>query len=239
MAAPLVVSIPQHLCSLAIEELSDKQLLQRFAGSADEAAFAALVHRHGKLVFGVGRRILGPGPAVDSVFQATFLVLARKPATIRKHASVASWLWSVARGLAFQLTPGCDQPNQKVTALGEVLDEELERLPAGWRDALVLCHLEGLGTAEAAQRLEWPPSLLQGRLQRARDLLRRRLHSRGVKLSAMGLVIALAEHAGAAVPTALLRTTLTCAAAATPPSTIAALAEMAAAALAPRRLKFA
>jgi hypothetical protein len=71
-----------------------------------------------------------------------------------------------------------------------------------------LYHLEGLSTEEAALRLEWSPSTLKERLHRARDLLRRNLRSRGITVSAMGVVIALAEQAGPAVSTLLLRSTL-------------------------------
>jgi RNA polymerase sigma factor (sigma-70 family) len=247
--AALPLDALHHQRSLTIEELSDKQLVQRFAGSADEAAFAALVHRHAKLVLGICRRTLGPAPDVDDVFQATFVVLARKPASIRKQASVASWLYGMAYRLALQLKARLVQQRQKDGArpacraslgeLGEILDEELQRLPAGWRDALVLCHLEGLSTAEAAQRLEWPQGLLKVRLQSARDLLRRRLRDRGVHLSAMGLVIALAEQAGAAVPGNLLRATMHCTAPEATSRAVAALAEEAVQTLAASQLKLA
>ena len=254
MAAASLPSVLQNLCSLAIEDLSDKQLLQRFAGSADETALAALIQRHGKLVLGAGRRILGPGADLADVFQATFVVLARKPAAVRKQTSVAGWLYGVACRLALNLktrrpdrqeqASGHDdaleamriEPGSRAheRQLGQVLDEELQGLPAGWRDALILRHLEGLSTEEAAQRLEWPHATVRDRLQKARDLLRRRLQSRGITLSAMGLVIALAEQAGDAAPTALLRSTLQCALAAFVPAAIAALAEAAAPATAVR-----
>jgi RNA polymerase sigma factor (sigma-70 family) len=224
MAAVPLASVVHNLRSLAIEDLSDKQLLQRFAGCGDPAAFAALVQRHGKLVLGVGHRLLGPGPDLDDIFQATFVVLARKPSAIRKQTSVAGWLFSVTYRLALQegatgsagiepfATPAAmrvdlaSQPDRR--GLGNMVDEELQALPVAWRDALILYHLEGLSTEEAALRLEWSPCTLKERLHRARDLLRRNLRGRGITVSAMGVVIALAEQAGPTVPTLLLRSTL-------------------------------
>jgi RNA polymerase sigma factor (sigma-70 family) len=254
MAPASLPSVLQNLRSLAIEDLSDKQLLQRFAGSADETALSALIQRHGKLVLSTGRRILGPEADLADLFQATFVALARKPAAVRKQSSVAGWLYGIACRLALDLkTRRTDRQKQAIDngdilaamriepgaraherQLGQVLDEELQALPAGWRDALILCHLEGLHSEEAAQRLEWPLATVRDRLQKARDLLRRRLQCRGITLSAMGVVIALAEQAGDAAPTTLLRTTLQCALAEVVPATIAALAEAAAPATAVR-----
>ena len=90
MAASPLTSVMHHLRSLAADEMTDQQLLQRFAGTADEGAFAALVRRHGPLVLGACRRVLGAAPDVDDAFQATFVVLARKAGAIRNQASVAS-----------------------------------------------------------------------------------------------------------------------------------------------------
>jgi RNA polymerase sigma factor (sigma-70 family) len=253
MAAAPLASVLHHLRSLATDELSDQQLLQRFAGTADEAAFATLVRRHGPLVLGVCRRVLGGGPDLDDVFQATFVILARKADSIRKQGAVGSWLYGVAYRLALELKtqigrrrhresgsptlenlaetqPMHVDPSTRASLheLGTILDEELQRLPATSRDALVLCHLEGLSNSEAAQRLGWPLGTLKGRVQRAREALRQRLQRRGVTLSAMGLSVVLAEYTSAAVPATLLRATVRCASPNAVPARVAMLAEGAA-----------
>jgi RNA polymerase sigma factor (sigma-70 family) len=265
MAAVALTNVVHHLRSLAGPEPSDAQLLARFLSTGDNTAFAALVRRHGRLVLGVCRRLLGTGPDHEDVFQATFVILARRAGAIRKQSSVASWLYGVAYRLALQLKAQrarrrrrettADTPLDQIAEtqtmradptarasmreLGTILDEELQRLPAGCRDALVLCHLEGLSNTEAADHLGWPLGTLKGRVQRGRELLRQRLQKRGVALSAMALTVALAEQATAAVPAALLRTAARCASPATVPAQVAALADGASPALAAGKLKLA
>src|SRR5687768_13507225 len=81
-------------------EASDADLLERVVGGRDEAAFTALLRRHGAMVLAVGQRILGCRHAAEDVFQATFLLLAQRARSIRRHASLAGWLHGVARRLA-------------------------------------------------------------------------------------------------------------------------------------------
>jgi RNA polymerase sigma factor (sigma-70 family) len=261
MTAVPLTGVLHHVRSLEVADLNDQQLVQRFAGSADHAAFAALVRRHGSLVLGVCRRVLGPGPDLDDVFQATFVVLARKAAAIRKQTSVASWLYGVAYRLSLKLRirrsrrqrreislqPTVETQAMRVdptaraslTELGAILDEELQKLPAPCRDALLLCHMEGLSNSEAAQHLGWPLGTLKGRVQRGRDLLRKRLQRRGVTLSATALVLALAEQGLAAVPAPLMQATVRCASPTAVAAHVATLADAALTGLGASKLKMA
>jgi RNA polymerase sigma factor (sigma-70 family) len=207
---------------LGAEHPPDRHLLERFLASGDEAAFAALVRRHGAMVLGVGRRLLHDAHAAEDVFQATFLILARQAASIRKRQAVGSWLYGVAYRVAARareaaaarrrrerrapaLLPA--DPAAEVTwrELGAVLDEELRRLPDRYRAPLVLCFLEGKTQDEAARESGCCKSTLRRRLEHGRDLLRRRLLRRGVALS-VGLLAAMLSQgpATAAVSAALV-----------------------------------
>lgn len=195
-------------------EVSDQQLLELFATQKDEAAFAALVHRHGPLVLAVCRRVLGPGPDVEDAFQATFLVLVQKAARLRRPELLANWLYGVAYRIARKLRTTAEtrrrhearklHPVFTLTEPGAeelrpILDEELHRLPEKYRVAVVLCYLQGKTNEEAAQQLHWPTGTVKGRLARARDLLRSRLVRRGVTLSGAALAWCLdssVAHAG-------------------------------------------
>jgi RNA polymerase sigma factor (sigma-70 family) len=211
-------------------DLSDGQLLQRFVSRGDQAAFAALMHRHAPLVYGVCRRVLRQTQDAEDAFQAAFLVLARRAASIRRHQALAAWLHRVAYHLAVraraaavrrrlleQETDAMPTTDPSVEAmrreLRPLLDEELGRLPAKYRYPLLLCHLEGKTHEQAARELGWPVGTMSRRLARGRELLRGRLLRRGVTLPAALLVPALAaELADAAAPAALLDTTLRAAA---------------------------
>ena len=180
------------------ENVSDAELVRRFADHRDEGAFAALLRRHGPMVLGVCRRVLGNAHDAEDAFQATFLVLARNAPAIRKRASVGSWLHGVARQVAVraraaaarrqererEAPPERPVPGPEADAswreVGTVLDEELGRLPDQYRAPLVLCYLGGLTRDEAAQRLGCPPGTLKSRLEQARERLQHRLVSRGL-----------------------------------------------------------
>lgn len=182
-------------------DASDKELLERFLDHGDEGAFAALVGRHGPMVLRLCRRVLGDPQRAEDAFQATFLVLCRKAASLSPRDSLSGWLHAVAyraaqkarvadarrrtrEGRAAATEP--DDPLGQLTLREtlEVLDQELARLPDKFRAPLVLCYLEGLTRDEAAGRLGWPPGLLKSRLEQARERLGARLRSRGLTLSA-------------------------------------------------------
>jgi RNA polymerase sigma factor (sigma-70 family) len=205
---------------------ADAQLLERFVSWHDQAAFAALVQRHGPMVFGLCRRLLPNLHDAEDAFQATFLILARKAASIRKRCAVGPWLYGVAYRTALKArarsahrrereTPLVDLPALEPLSewawreLKLVLDEEIQRLPTRYRVSVVLCYLEGLTYTEAARQLGCPPGTVSGRLARARELLRSRLLRRGFTLSA-GLLGGqqTAEAAPASVPLALVHSTV-------------------------------
>ena len=209
--------------------IGDEQLLDRFLTRRDEAAeeaFAELVQRHGPMVLGVCRRILGDAHEAEDAFQATFLVLARKAASVVRREKVASWLYGVAVRTAREArvrsarrrareervsTPIHVEPPDDgfPDELREILDEELARLPARHRGPVVLCELEGLSRPEAARRLGIPEGTLSSRLSRAKARLRDRLASRGVSLPAAAISAILVREARAAtVPLSLLESTV-------------------------------
>ncbi len=206
---------------------SDAQLLERFTRLREEASFAALVQRHGGLVFGVCRRLLADVQDAEDAFQATFLVLAQKAGSIRNREAVGSWLYGVAYRIAARARSATQRrrtaeqqavllPSEEPLAeivwrdLRQLLDEELERLPEKYRAPLVLCYLESKSQGEAARQLGWTRGTLSGRLARARDLLRRRLTRRGLTFSGglRLLAAALADKAAATVPLPLAANTV-------------------------------
>jgi RNA polymerase sigma factor (sigma-70 family) len=203
-------------------DATDSELLERFSRRHEEAAFDALLRRHGPMVLGLCRRLLGNPHDADDVFQATFILLARKAGAIRKYESLASWLHGVAYRLAGKLrvqnarrlarerhvaTMRTPQPTVEAVwhELQELLDGTLARLPARYRAPLVLCYLEGKTHEEAARQLGCPLATLRSRVARGRELLRRRLTCRGLTLSAVPFATLLAMRpADAAVPATLL-----------------------------------
>jgi RNA polymerase sigma factor (sigma-70 family) len=209
-----------RLARLAGPPEPDARLLARFAERRDEEAFRALVERHAGLVLGVCRRALGPTPDADDAFQATFLVLARSAARVRRPEALGCWLYGVARRVANKVRAGRRRPRPRLpeprpeppadTAaawreLQLILDEELARLPARYRNPVVLCGLQDLTQEEAAARLGCPVGTVKSRLARGRALLRARLVRRGITPAAAGTALVLAADSGpAAVPARLV-----------------------------------
>ncbi len=204
---------------------SDAHLLDRFVRRRDEGAFAALMERHGPMVLGVCRRVLHDPHDADDVFQATFLVLVRKAASLRRPELLGNWLYGVAYRIALQARaaaarwralerqvddmPAAAPVDEKFwDELRPVLDEEIHRLPEKYKAPVVLCYLEGKTYTEAARVLGWAEGTVSGRLARAREKLRRRVAARGLTLSAALLATTLGQKGSAAVPAALAQATL-------------------------------
>jgi RNA polymerase sigma factor (sigma-70 family) len=224
MAKPPLDTVVRHLRRVTTAPPgpvpTDAELLERFVRQGDAAAFELLVWRHQRLVFGVCRRVLRDLNDAEDAFQATFLALVRKAGSISKHQALAGWLYQVAYRTACRASADVArrraQPLGEVAAapadlddLGPLLDREVQRLPAKYREPLILCYLEGKTYDEAARQLGWPKGTLSTRLTRARELMRAQLTRRGLALSAAALATALGEQAAnAAAPGTLIAATV-------------------------------
>jgi RNA polymerase sigma factor (sigma-70 family) len=227
--------------------MTDGQLLGCFVADRDEAAFAALVRRHGPMVLGVCRRLLRHEQDAEDAFQATFLVLARKAASVGRRELLGNWLYGVAHRTALdaraaaarrrarerQVSP-MPEPEAKNGAdagpdLRLLLDQELSRLPDKYRVPVVLCDLEGRTRRDVARQLGIPVGTLSGRLTTSHRMLAKRLARRCVALSGAALTAALSPSAvSAGVPPPLVAAAVAAAtaqAAGAASARIAALAE--------------
>jgi RNA polymerase sigma factor (sigma-70 family) len=202
--------------------LTDGQLLDRFLSRRDEDAFAALLRRHGPMVLGVCRRVLNDAHDAEDAFQATFLVLARKAASLRGRERLGGWLHGVAYRASLKARAALARRRARERAaaaraaregaaeapwaeLLPLLDQELDRLPEPYRLALVLCALQGRSRKEAARQLGLPEGTLSSRLATGRRLLAERLSRRGVALSGGALAVLLSQGtASANVPAPLV-----------------------------------
>lgn len=205
--------------------LADKQLLTRFFRRREDAAFAALVERHGPLVYRVCRRVLSDANDADDAFQATFMVLVRKGAALKQPERLANWLYGVAYRTARKVkvksairsrhehearqpTIAADVDSLTLQELQSILEEEIGNLPEKYALPLTLCYLEGKTNTQAAAQLGWPEGSISRRLSRARELLRSRLVRRGLAMSAALIAAVFAKPAAACqLPAELLSTT--------------------------------
>ena len=203
----------------------DADLLEAFLSRRDEAAFEALLRRHGPMVLGVCRRVLGNRHDAEDAFQATFLVLVRKGTTIRPRELVGNWLWGVAYRTSLkaramnakrrtkereaQLAEGMTLPvNGALEVLLDRLDEALGRLPEKYRVPVVLCELEGRSRKDVARALGLPEGTLSWRLAQAKKMLAKKLSHHGPALSAGAVAAVLSRGAAsAALPSPLLKST--------------------------------
>ncbi|MFL5340005.1 MAG: sigma-70 family RNA polymerase sigma factor [Gemmataceae bacterium] len=235
MATKTGRSVIRHIRRAVVlcEGGTDAELLQLFAQNRDEAAFEALVRRHGPMVLGVCRRVVGHDADADDAFQATFLVLARKAGSIGRGDLLGNWLYGVALRTALDARsrmlrrrsielPFEDFPQAESEADAErgellaLLDRELGRLAEKYRLPVVLCELEGRSRRDVAELLGIPEGTLSSRLAAARRLLAARLTKRGMAVSAAAVGLALSYgEASAAVPGPLLSSTVATAADAT------------------------
>ena len=209
---------------------TDWLLLNQFV-SGDESAFAILMERHQSLVMSVCQRILREAADAEDAFQATFLVLARKAKSLQWQDSIAGWLHQTARRTAMKLrsmkarrqkfeqqaalerneishTEKNSEAAVTVHELAEILDEELDRLPALFREVILLTQVEGLSRDETAQRLGISEAAVKDRLERGRGQLRSRLVRRGITVSGTMLAAWLLPGTAQAASTTLVATTV-------------------------------
>lgn len=230
MAANERSKVIQHLRRVALRKdgagLTDAQLLQEYLSRQEEAALAALVHRHGPMIWGVCRRVLRNYHDAEDAFQATFLVFVRKAASIASPELLANWLYGVAHQTARkarataakrktremqvkQMPEPAATENELWSDLQPLLDQELSRLSDKYRSAIVLCDLEGKTRKEAARQLGVPEGTLAARLARGRKMLALRLARHGLAVSAGSLAAVLAQDtASASVPYVIVTATI-------------------------------
>jgi RNA polymerase sigma factor (sigma-70 family) len=199
--------------------LSDARLLERFVTRGDEVAFATMVERHGDLVRNTCQAVLRDPNAAADAFQATFVLLFRKAASIRGGEALGAWLHRVAYRTALQARSDAARRREVEKSaplarsaepagqddLGAVLHEEIERLPERFRRSVVLCYLEGMTRDQAADYLRCTEGTVRSRLAKGRELLRHRLERRG-------LTLAISPATGATIPESLVATTVRAAA---------------------------
>ncbi len=214
-----------------IGELTDGQLLERFATDTDEVAelaFSALVERHEAMVWRVCLAVLCDEHAAEDAFQATFLVLVRKARSLWVRDSLAPWLYQVACRTASCLRTTISRRRKYERRYAEhatarplevaterlpdrdaAVHEELNRLPEKFRAPVVLCDLEGRTHQEAARCLGWPIGTVKSRQSHGRGLIRDRLARRGFGLAVAGAAAeSLTQTAVSAMPTELSQSTV-------------------------------
>jgi RNA polymerase sigma factor (sigma-70 family) len=213
----------RRLCDEAVPS-EDAVLLNRFIAANDREAFELLIARHGPVVLGTARRLVGNTHDAEDVFQAVFLSLARLAKTIRQGRTLPAWLHKTTCRIAakvrknrvsgsVELRPEpCeyDDPEAQVVwrEVRQALDEELQRLPERLRSPLLLCYLSGLSRDEAAKQLGWSLGTLKRRLEAGRKALRTRLARRGIGAVGLALTVLTPEALQAAVSKSLLDSSL-------------------------------
>ena len=204
---------PEMLVEVA--GMTDPELLSLFVNNRDEAAFTELVRRYRRLVWSVCRRVLSDTHDIEDVFQATFLVLVRDAARIRRRPSLGSWLYGVAYRLALRVgrqiyrkreveslttDPVANDDFAEIAQIfvRQTVDEELHSLPNKYRQPLVLHYLAGKSQKDVASEMGLTEGAVDGLLKRGRHQLRMRLARRGVTLGAVWFVLNWTEQAAQA-----------------------------------------
>jgi RNA polymerase sigma factor (sigma-70 family) len=224
---PHLHAVLRHAGALAAahaDPAPDADLLARFAADRDGDAFAALVRRHGPMVWGVCRNLLPSDADAEDAFQATFLALLRSADKVRDASRLSGWLHGVAVRIALkarraaahrrrreraaagaEAEPAAPVPDAAWDELLAAVHEEVQRLPAALREAFVLCGLEGVRQPDAAARLGCKPGTLTARLARARRRLLAGLARRGIAPATAAGAVGAAAVTGASAPAALTR----------------------------------
>jgi RNA polymerase sigma factor (sigma-70 family) len=225
---------PSHLSSLfrgalasqdADARRSDEALLSSFAANGDEAAFVAILKRHGPLVWSLCRNLLPNEADAEDAFQASMLVLVRSAKTIRKGTSLAGWLHGVTYRVCMKARRSAVRKRQRDAKVARpegsavapttermwddihaVVHDEVERLPETMRHAFILCSLQGHSMKEAARILGWKVGTVTSQLSRARQQLMAQIEKRNLPL-AVGVATASLGVAGASVPRELFSKT--------------------------------
>ncbi len=211
----------------ALAGLTEADLLDHVArrDELSEAAFEAILTRHGPAVLACCRRVLADSNAAEDAFQATFVVLFRQAGSIRRADPLIPWLLHVARMAALKARrgeirrlarerraarPESSAPETITADIRVLVRSEVDRLPQKYRDPVHLCYYEGRTQDDAAAILGWPAGTVRGRLSRAREMLRERLRRRGIGIAPAGLAAApnMRGDARAEIPRALREATL-------------------------------
>jgi len=210
--------------------LGDGQLLERFIARRDEVAFEELMARHGPVVLGICRRWLDNPRDIEDAYQATFLILVRKAASLRDRNALSSWLYGVALRVARRARANAERRRVRERPISAepagrgrspqectgdevlaIVDEELRRLPEKQQVAVILCLLEGYTHEAAASELGWPLGTVKSRIAAARQTLTRRLTRRGLAPSGVAAILRPGLSRGgppSSIPPHLVRLTL-------------------------------
>jgi RNA polymerase sigma factor (sigma-70 family) len=224
--ASVLQFLREHVARAELETTTDAQLLKRFIADRDDAAFTTLLCRHSTMVWGVCKRMLGQDQDAEEAFQATFVVLIRKAASIHPPSMVGNWLYGVAHQISLKARAmnakrmsrekqligplaNAEAKHDPWLELQSILDQELSLLPEKYRVTIVLCDLEGKTRKEAAAHLDVPEGTVAGRLARARAMLAKRLVRHGFAVTGATLASFFAQSCvSASAPASVVASTI-------------------------------